>query len=538
MRTSEKLTFPKLENEYLENILRQLVHQYNIIQLFFTKSTSSSFSHLIVHIEQSMDAKQLQENQWVKKVRKHFHVNVLFVYSSKLQYRFSLGYPFFEYYCHPSAIIYQNESADSIVIAKAWKKYKKSFNVLKEQFYHDHDLHKSQIKNLISEGSSNSVFTSYARLIGYDLDYLEELYTGKKSDCLSLNERIANLTEYIPAIQKYFVKKSGSNYYLTDLFAQAKEAASNDEAVYKEEMSEAVGIAEQNLYRLIEERFVEFKKLIKKGYLEKKEDSYQIDVKPKDIILDNAVQTILKFVEAEQIYLYQQITCYEKQTYYLMLITAGAGNEKLKSITDSLKSKVGQNYNFVLISHSRYWIQNNLYQYQSFFAKIIQDNYLIFSSSASHPDFHWEVPHNPYHGDLHFFYKSTKESALQFFEIANNTKENYCSLDSLFALFFLSFCRTYIFIKTYYTPNDLSTQTLWELCIYADPDIRKYNFLLEQFWTDFFSYLNKHRTVFQVLSSKLDKEKVVQMNVIVEKLMYELHDLVIEGGLLLKSEHD
>ena len=32
--------------------------------------------------------------------------------------------------------------------------------------------------------------------------------------------------------------------------------------------------------------------------------------------------------------------------------------------------------------------------------------------------------------------------------------------------------------------------------------------------------------------SKLKKEEALQMNVIVEKLMYELHNLVIEDGLL------
>lgn len=220
-----------------------------------------------------------------------------------------------------------------------------------------------------------------------------------------------------------------------------------------------------------------------------------------------------------------------------MLITAGAGNEKLKSITESLKSKTGKKYNFVLISHSRYWIQSNLYGYQSFFAKIIQNNNLIYSSSTFHPEFHWENHHNPYHADLHFFYKSTKESAIQFSSIVSNANENYCGLDFLFALFFLSFCRTYIFVKTYYTPNDLSSQTLWELCIYADPDIKKYNYLLEQFWTDFFPYLDKHRTVFHELS-KLDKEKVAQMDIIVEKLINELHNLVIENGLLLNLEHE
>lgn len=80
-------------------------------------------------------------------------------------------------------------------------------------------------------------------------------------------------------------------------------------------------------------------------------------------------------------------------------------------------------------------------------------------------------------------------------------------------------------------PNYLSTQTLWQLCINGDSDIRKYEYLIEQFWTDFFPYLDRHMAIHHKLS-KLDKEKVVQMKIIVEKLMYELHNLVVEGGLL------
>jgi hypothetical protein len=83
----------------------------------------------------------------------------------------------------------------------------------------------------------------------------------------------------------------------------------------------------------------------------------------------------------------------------------------------------------------------------------------------------------------------------------------------------------------------LSNQTLWQLCIYADPDIRKYNYLIEQFWTDFFPNLDRHMILRHKLS-KLNKEEALQMNVIVEKLMSELHNLVIEDGLLLPFELD
>ncbi|MFV8324863.1 hypothetical protein [Flavobacterium sp. ZS1P14] len=538
MKTSEKLLFPKLENEFLENILRQLVNQHNIIQMFFTKQPSSVYSYLLIHIEKNMDAQELQQNKWVKKVRNLYQIDVYFIYSTRLHHLFSLGHPFIEFYCQPSALIYQNkESEDSLVVTRDWKKFKKRFNVFQDHFYHDHDLHKSQVQNLISEGCSNSVFTSYARLIEYDLEYLEELYSGNKSALLSLDDKINNLIEYIPDIQKYFVRNSHNKYYLTDLFAKAKEATADDDAIYRNEMYEAVGIAEQSLYRLIEERLDELKKLIKKGSFERHEVVCQANDKPKDIILEIEIETILNSVEVEQIYLYHQITYGEKTTYYLLLIATGAGNEKLRLINQSLKSKIGGKYDFVLLSHSRSWIQTNLYQHQSFFTSIIQGKYLIHSSSNYHPEFHWEIPHNPYHADLHFYYKPTKDIAFQFFAIVNNTKENYQGLDSLFTLFFMSFCRTYIFVKTYYLPNYLSNQTLWQLCIYADADIRKYNYLIEQFWTDFFPYLDRHMTLNHKLS-KLNKEEVDQMNVIVEKLMYELHNLVIEDGLLLSFEQD
>ena len=534
MKTSEKLTFPKLENEFLENVLRKLVSQHTIIQLFFTKKTSCLFSNLIIHIEKNSDAPKLQQDKWVKKVRNLYQIDVLFICSTKLHHRFSLDFPFFELYCQPSAIIYQNvASENSIAITRDWKKYKKRFNELQERFYNDHDLHKSQVQNLISEGASNSIFTSYARLIEYDLEYLEELYCGNKWDSLNLDERINNLAEYIPAIQKYFVKNSPNKYYLVDLFEKAKEATQDDDAIYKSEMYQAVGIAEQGLYNFIEVRFEELKKSIKKGYVKgSKVSSEIVDNKPKDVILDTTLQTIVKAVAVEQIYLYHQITYYEKTTYYLMLIAMGVGTEKLKSITQSLKSKTGENYNFILISHNRYWIQNNLYQNQNFFGSILQPKFLIYSSNDHLPEFHWEVPHNPYHADLSLFYKSTKECAMQFFTIINNPEENYCGLNSLFSLFFLSFCRTYIFVKTYYLPNYLSSQALWELCIYADAGLRKYNYLIEQFYTDFFPYLDKYRILHHKLS-KLDKKEVDQMNTIVKKLMDELHHLVVKGGLLL-----
>lgn len=536
MKTIEKRSFPKLENEFLENILRQLVDQHNIVQMFFTKQELSLSAHLVIILEKKADADQLKLAKWVKKVKNRCQIEVYFMYSGRLHHRFSLGHPFIELYCRPSALIYQNkESGNPLIITRNWKKYKKKFQEYQDRFYHDHDLHKSQVNSLISEGASTSVFTSYARLIEYDLEYLEELYSANNCNSLCLEESINKLTEYIPEIQKYFVKSSSTKYYLTDLFAKAKRALADDDTFYEDEMCEAITIAEQNLYRLIVERFAELKMQIKKECFKKREVSSEDTSKPKDEILDTTIETILNSAAVEQIYMYHQITYGEKTTYYLMLIANSVGNEKLRSLTQSLKSKMGVKYDFVLLSHSRLWIQQNLYCYQGFFAGILQNKKPIYSSSQYHPELHWEVPHEPCHADLHFHYRAAKNTAFQFFEIAN--KDNYQGVGNLFSLFFLSFCRTYIFVKRYYLPNYLSSQALWELCIYADPDIRKYNYLIEQFWTDFFPYLDEHR-VFHHKLSNLNKEKVAQMNIIVEKLVYELYDLVIERGLLADSRQE
>lgn len=532
MKTSKKLSFPQLENEFLENILRQLVNQYAVVQVFFTKEPAPLFSQLVIHVKNNGEAEQLQQHKWITKVGNRYQVEVCLIYAARLYHRFSLGHPFIEWYCRPSALIYHNkEAGNPLTIKRDWKKYKKKFNAFQDRFYHDHDLYKAQIQNLVAEGSSNSVLASYARLIEYDLEYLEELYSGNKSASLPLEERINTLAAYIPEIQKYFVKKSHNKYYLVDLFAKAKEAAAEEEEIYKNEMHQAVGITEQGLCRLIEKRLDELKKQIKKASFDKQEVAAQKEEKPTDTILELAIETIVKAVEAEQIYWYHQITYGKKTTYYLMIMADGAGNEKLRAVTQSLKSKTGDEYDFVLLCHSRNWIQANLYQYQAFFAKILQDKNLIYTSSPYHPDLHWELPHKPYHADLYFYYTSTKNTALQFLAITRNGNENHQGLDYLFSLFFLSFCRTYIFIKTYYLPNYLSSQALWQLCIYADPDIRKHDYLTEQFWTDFFPYLDKHRTLNQRLST-LKKKELDQMIVIVEKLLEELHNLVIEGGLL------
>lgn len=534
MKTLKQASFPQIENEFLENILRQLVNQYAVIQMFYHKERETPQSHLVIHLAHKADADQIQSQKWVAKVRELYSIHVYCSYITRLHHQVALGHPFFEWYCRPSAIIYQDgEAGEVLVIKRGWSKYRQKFDAFQERFYSDHESQREQMQRLVTEGATNSVFTAYERWIEYDLNYLEELYTGSRLASLPLNERISLLAKYVPEIQQYFVRKSSTKYYLTELFAKAAKAIADEDIMYETEMFEAIGTVEKNLYALVEGRLDALKKSIKKSAGKKQASALLIDA-PKDNALDAALQAIVQAVEVEQVYLFHQTAYGDKRTYYLLMIADGLGSGQLKQLTQSVNSKSGF-YDFVLVSHGRYWIQKNVFQYQQFFVPMLEARNLVWSSGPYHPEIHWETPHQPYHADLYFHYRAAKDTAAQFFTLADDPAGNNQCLPYLFSLYLLSFCRTYIYVKTYYLPNDLSSYALWQLCLYAGPDIRKYEYLFGEFPVPFFPYLDKYMALHHRLTNP-GQEQVGQMKVIVAKLGNELHNLVIEAELLEKVE--
>ncbi|MEG0928815.1 hypothetical protein [Chryseobacterium sp.] len=535
MKTPNKSPFSILANEFIENTLEQIVKDYSIGQVLYKKEKQTTRSHILVQLNKFADVAKLRSKKWVKEFRDQYQVYVYFIDYSRLEYQLSKGHPFMEYHCQRSSIIYQNEdSKSSILINRIWKNYKKKFNRYEDAFHHDHEIRRVKLEKLISENSYNSVFTSFEELIQYDLEYLEELYSGERTSDIDLNQRINQLLIYLPELQSYFVKKNPREYFITELLAKVKKAINEDDLIYNTEMFESLRIIEDSLFTFIEARFYELKHLIKKQY----DKIYTVDqvIIPieeyrSDEILDKAIDRILNFTKLEQIYFFHKTTYGEVTTYYLLLIGLNVNNEKIKAITHSLTSMFGKECKFLLVGHDRYWIQKNLYQYQKFFAYIMQGKNLVYSSDQNHPEPHWEMPHQPQHSDLYFHYKSTLHSSLQFYKLIDGEQENYQGVDNLFALFLLSFCRTFIYVKTFYLPNYMTSEALWQLCIYADKDIHKYNYLFEQFSSNIFSFADYNMSVHHSIG-KVDTEKINCMKMIVKKLMNELRETVVDGKLL------
>ena len=83
----------------------------------------------------------------------------------------------------------------------------------------------------------------------------------------------------------------------------------------------------------------------------------------------------------------------------------------------------------------------------------------------------------------------------------------------------------------------MTTEALWQLCIYADMDIHKYHYLFDQFSTNIFSFTDYNMSVHHNIA-KVNKEKADQMKMIVDKLMNKLKEALIGGELLPDFEKE
>ncbi|SEM65091.1 hypothetical protein SAMN05421856_10575 [Chryseobacterium taichungense] len=489
-----------IQNEFLQGILKQLINEHYIIrEILFNTVITSKHKYLIICMEYTADMEVLRKQPWVEKAFKEYQVKVFFFYTTRLKQQLSLGQPLFELYFKSSTVVYRNEIyKEPIYQQQDWKKFKKKFNTYENGFYHDHDLLLSQVNSFMSENSSLSVVLAFEKLLAYDLEYLENLHLGTSSDKKDLNKRIKALSLHIPEIQKIFVTQHSDSYYLLSLCEEVKKGSTEDDTIYIDEMYQAFTIAEKSLYGLIQERFEKLKKLIKSSIPEQDEFEISLDSDKKDEILEKAVKIITDNKEIEEIYIYNKFIYGEITTYYLLLIGYNVSNDFLRNIRYKIRSKTTKKYDFVIIAHDRQWIQKKLFIHQGFFEKIIQIKNKIYESNPFHPEPHWEYPHDGSFGfyqTLKSFYGITDKCARQITQIIESVDKNHQGLPYLFSLFFLSFCKTYIFAKLFYEPHYLPSHFLWKLCLYANPELKKVEYQFDEFRLKFFTFLDHNRTL-------------------------------------------
>lgn len=528
MKTIQQNVFLKTGIQYVDSVIHQILGEnYGISQIFFIKMSSQQYAQLVIVVEEQKDAEDLLRKKWIEKAVNEHQVKVCIFDSVQIRQQFSLGNPFIEVYCRPAFVIYQNnEAGKPFVHTRSRKKFREVFEDYKDMVYHDYHLLQSTIEGFDKEDSSISTLLTYENIFKYCLNHLEELYTGNRSISENLHERIKKLQRYLPELERSFVRRNKKEYFLIHFIEQAKKSLKDGDFFHQTEMLEAFRIAQDELYHLVEMRLHQFNKMLKSACLKERKNFVIPKENNNDTVVDTAVEIISKSVDCEEIYFFHKTINGDTIKYYVLIIGFNIGNIQLASITQSLESTIDKCC-FVLLSHSRPWIQEKLPLHQSFFVNIIQGKNKVYESHAFHPEPHWEYPHTPIYSDLDYHYEATRKTALQYLAIADNSTANYQGLAYFFTLFVLSFCRTYIYAQLYYMPHYLSHSSLWSLCEYANPEIQRYRFLFQEFRNPFFSFLDYHMSLHHDVT-RLNQE-VKHMTIIVERLQHELQHVVVDG---------
>ncbi len=522
MKTFTETGFSKVENEALREKLYQLTCEFPINYIFYHPGKTTELAHITIITSGPGQVESIESRKWVRNSRDKNNVLFHVIFQGKMDFEYRTGNPFMACYCRKSAIIYQSSEAKECPETD-WITFKKKFKRYRENYYHDHDILLSEANRFQKLGSLTGMYLSYLNIYEYTIRFLEILCIGHSFDSMDLHQRIKQLAHFVPRIEGVFVKKNGNEYYLVAELEEAKEVAKGgDEIRLNDSLYESITKAELKLHKLISTLFSELKRQIKSSAPTKNSTILPVPL-PEDKKLSQLIAQILKIQHVEEIYLFHQTQSYHTTTYFLLLIGERLGTETLNRIQQSVSAKSENKLTVVLLGHRRFWIQSNLFYQQAFFKKIMVPKNLKFQSTQNHPYIHWENPHTPEYPDLEHYYRSSIRMATQYFVLRDNSEKDFTDgLIDLFGKSILRIFRTFVFAKLSYLPNYLPAFSLWKLCVFAEPELDKVEFLFEKCsGENFFRELDNHNQ-FSHGISLLSGEKLLIMDEILRLLLKKL----------------
>lgn len=508
---------PQLE-EVLHGKLYQLTKEFGIAYISYHPATSTAVAQIVIVVIQNKNVEIIESRKWIRNsLQTHgvlFHVFNMYT----MEYFYKKGNPFVAYYCDQKFFIYQHSEVFDWLTTD-WKSFKKKYLRYTEQFYHDHDILLSESNQMDKFHSDIATVLILKSVYEHDLEYLECLYFGKSYGDNNLSQRVQRISKVLPIIESFFVKENNNEYYLLKEFDKALEDAKQDELYYNDKMLDSIREIETKLYNLISDRFSELKKLIKSNH----ESNLGLNLnQTKESELSTIISKIIKIKPVEEIYLFDKVQHSKNLTYYFLLVGNGLGTNLLNRIQQSLTSQI-DNCTFILIGHSRIWIQKECFIHQAFFQKVMTADNKVYQSHEFHSPLHWESDYTPQYHDISYYFRSAKNSSENFFLLRKNVKrKNKEGLEDLFYQSIMRIFRTYIFSKSTYLPHFLHPFSLWKLCLHFEPNLGKLEFLFEKLSEkDFFDVMNHHLS-FHHDHSRISKEKLKIMDEILKLLLDEL----------------
>ncbi|WP_312090327.1 hypothetical protein [Chryseobacterium sp.] len=496
METKNKISI-SLKNESVRNQILQALKEFSVLQLHVLKSKNTESIEVFLLMKLNADVEKLRTRSWLVNAAEIHGVIICISSFEKASFQLKLGNPFYQYYAHPSSIIWTKDSlVQPLRVYTERKKYMKRLKVFKEKFYHDHDILLSEAKKADSCNFHTSTIKGYFSVFKHDLEYLESLYLGTVFFDKDIHVRFITLFRFLPELQKLFVMRNKNSLYLISKMEKLMRDLEEDEGAYvSSEFYNIVVLTEEKLYRMITNRIRELNQRISFKQL-----SFALrleDVK-KDEKLEMVISTIIQRLAPEEIFMfhkredYSQSDAEANMIYYLLVIGEGLSNDKVFSTQQSIFDKSEGNAYAIILGHRRFSIQDRLFASQDFMKTLMADENRLYASSLYHPEIHWEYISADYNGDLCIYYTRMLKTVKQYFSNReNNTEGNGEFLMLLFSHAMMKILRVHLYCSLCnYLPNFINLYDTWKLCVYTEPSLEKIEFLFEKIDVKFFKLVD------------------------------------------------
>ncbi|WP_294272458.1 hypothetical protein [uncultured Chryseobacterium sp.] len=477
------------QSEKLSELLASFAGRTAVQHVFLSYSQTAQKHLLILHLSSSHLPDGVYRGKWIRKALHQCKTQVILLGGLDVRKHLRLGSLFTLRHCHASTLIHTSEGHE--FSAPELGSQLKKFRQFREAYYHTHDLLSTEISKAENSHSLAMAYHLYTSLFQHHLFYLEFLHLGTYFYQDSLDQRFLRLEPFLPQIRSLMLKKTGTTYFITDaLLSVAKADRQQDLMCLKDEFKEAIAETERQLYDIVTTTFREIKKAVK-----------DLSMTPK-ILIENKTtspyETVISILTRhfciEEIFLFYEEEVHaagqKTQVLYLLLISKKISNQDLFEMMQIVARKTGGTYAVVPIAHSAAWIQDSLWECQSFFRTIMAPEKAIYTAEIPSV-IHWHTGEHDAGLDIdldyhHFCGLHEKYRLVRSVEKPDSQQGTGLILSGIF----YRACSVFIYCTLHYRHNRINIRILWKLCEYAEPKIKTLGYLIEKLPFDFFAFLN------------------------------------------------
>ncbi len=489
----EKITLPTTlpHHHQLNHLLNSLAEKAPVRHVFISHSQTSEKQVLIIHLGCSRMPDGLFSDKQIRKAFFPYGTHIILLAETDLKRHLKRGSLFLQRHCNASTLVFTSGRHE--LPAEDISRSLKKFRLIRQKYDFTCRLLGKEIRKAENSSSFITAYHLYTSLFGHHLFHLEFLGLGMDFHQETLDQRLLRLEPFFPEIRSFLLKKTGNTYFITEaLLSAGKAEADKEYSHFRSEFREAIAIAQKQLHNLVRKTFRDIKAAVKHP-----------DTLPKIPVKNTAVsphQSVISILtrrfRVKEIFLFhrEELICEGRTTteLYLLLIGKKINKKDLDMMQQTVSRKTGGKYSIVPVAHSARWIQENLWESQPFFRKVMQPKNAVYTSVFP-TMIHWhtwepgvctdeEVSFQQFNA-LYGNYKTLRSQ-----KQPSSAKGIRLIVKRMLHRAFLLL----IYNRLHYRPDaKTDLRILWKLCIYAEPEVKSLNPIIMKLPLDFFSFLSQ-----------------------------------------------